>query len=270
MTIRTAVKAAGDELGSLIEAQVLCGFCLGVTRSQVVAWAGQTLSPHDEAAFRALVEERRVGTPLAYLIGTKEFFGRDFMVGHGVLIPREDTETLIEVALRRHTKEAKSVLDFGTGSGCIAVSLKLERPAWTVSAVDISASAVEFSLKNAKNLGAKIQVLISDGFEQVKTNFDLIVSNPPYIDPAENLTQEVRDHEPELALFAGLDGMDCYRYLAQEAHNFLTPGGEMILEIGYLQGDSVPHLFEEQGWRVDEVAADLNGIRRVVVVSRMS
>ncbi|MGV3614887.1 MAG: peptide chain release factor N(5)-glutamine methyltransferase [Fimbriimonas sp.] len=255
------LRTAGFEAPRL-EAQVLAGHILRVDRSFLFAHPEHEFP---DLAGEAILQRREGHEPLAYIVGRREFFGRDFRVTPAVLIPRQDTEILVETAL---AAEAKTVLDVGTGSGAIAVTIKAERPHWNVTAVDVSPAALEVAKENAERLGADVRFLLSDAFEAVLgESFDLIVTNPPYIGRDEPLAEEVGRHEPELALYGGETGLEFYERLAREAAGYLEDGGRLMMEVGYRQAAAVRGRFEAEGWSQVETVADLNGIERVVVVS---
>jgi len=248
---------------SRLEAQLLAGHVLRVDRSWLLAHPEHEFN---ELAGETLLQRREGHEPLAYILGAREFYGRSFRVTPAVLIPRQDTETLIETALGVCGSPELAVLDIGAGSGAIAITLKLERPGWIVTAVDISEDALEIAKDNADTLGADVRFLLSDGFEALGgERFDLIVSNPPYIGVTEELTTEVRDFEPGLAIFSGETGMEFYERLAREASNYLRADGQLMLEVGYRQAGKVKDLFEANGWRHLQTVKDLSGIERVVV-----
>jgi len=258
------LEAAGVESARL-EAQLLAAHVLLVDRS----W----LLTHPEAEFPELAGEsvlhrREAREPLAYILGQREFYGRPFRVTPAVLIPRQETETLIEAALNLGKPgETLQVLDIGTGSGCIAVTLKLERPAWQVTAVDLSEAALEVARDNAEILGASVRFVHSNAFESLLgESFDLIVSNPPYIGNDEPLMPEVGSHEPSLALFSGPTGLEFYQRLAEEAPAYLNDGGTLMVEVGHTQAEAVRRVFEGAGWCHRETIADLSGTARVVSV----
>ena len=266
MTVGEWISQAKIDLGQsgiespALEAQVLAAYILGVERTWLFTHEDR---PFPELAGIPLLARRVHGEPLAYILGYREFYGRRFAVTPDVLIPRQDTETIIEAAL---TRSATNVLDIGTGSGCIAITLKLERPDWCVTGIDISDSALKVAERNGEDLGAKADWRRGDLFEGVGSQpFDLIVSNPPYIDPNDpDVAAEVRNFEPRLALFAGQDGLDIYRRLAEMAIFYLEPHGELLLEVGLLQAELVTDLFLERGWRNTETKKDLGGIDRVL------
>lgn len=247
-----------------LEAQLLAGHVLRLNRSWMLAHPEHEMN---ELAGETLLQRRERHEPLAYILGKREFFGRDFRVTPAVLIPRQDTEILVETALAL-SLPAAAVLDIGVGSGAIAITLKLERPAWAVTGVDISEAALEVARDNAADLGADVRFVLSDGFEALLgESFDLIVTNPPYIGREEKLAKEVGEFEPALALFADEKGLAFYRRLALEAARYLNDGGQLMMEVGYRQADLVRELFEREGWTHLETVKDLSGIERVVVVT---
>lgn len=242
-----------------LEAQVIVGHVMGWSRVQVLTYP-EAIIP--ELAWERFISERLVHVPLAYLLGYREFYGRRFRVNPHVLIPRQETELIIERALTLAGR-SRCVLDLGTGSGCLAITLALEFPAWTVCGVDASAGALAVAARNAEELGASVTWVQSDWGAAVAGPFDLIVSNPPYIGRGESLPPEVVDHEPALALFAGDDGLAAYRRIAAEACHY-APGADALFEIGAGQGDRVPALLAEAGWTELRVFNDVCGLPRVV------
>jgi release factor glutamine methyltransferase len=254
------LTAAGIE-GARLEAQILAGHVLGVNRARLFAHPD---AEFPELAAEALLQRREAREPLAYLLGKREFYGREFFVGPGVLIPRQETETLVETALQ-DLPQGAYVLDLGTGSGCIGLTLKLERPDLDVTLSDISDRALSIAERNADALGAKVRLVRSDGFEELLGEaFDRIVTNPPYIGRHEELMPEVADHEPSEALYSGETGMEFYERLARQASAYLLDGGRVFMEVGHRQASSVKALFESEGWRHVQTAADLSGVDRVV------
>ena len=185
--------------------------------------------------------------PSQYIIGRAEFFGMQLRVDKRVLIPRPETEELVELILSENLKNNLRVLDIGTGSGAIALALAKNRPDWTITAVDISQDALDIAEENAKLNSADLIFIKSDCFSEISSKYDIIVSNPPYIsrEDQEEVGLNVLHSEPHLALFADEDGLAIYRKIAEEAKDYLTDGGKIYLEIGYKQGQSVPALFRE-------------------------
>ena len=185
--------------------------------------------------------------PAQYIIGHAEFFGMQLKVDERVLIPRPETEELVELILAENPKENLKVLDIGTGSGAIALALAKNRPDWTITAADISQDALDLAMENANNQGLTLFFIKSNCFSEISSKYDIIVSNPPYIsrvDEAE-VGLNVLHSEPHLALFADEDGLAIYRRIAEESKDYLNDGGKIYLEIGYKQGQSVPALFKE-------------------------
>ncbi len=217
------------------------------------------------ATYRALVVRRGKREPLQHILGSQEFDGLSFEVSPAVLIPRHDTETLLEAALF-HAPQAKSILDVGTGSGCIAISLARHLPQAQVTAVDLSPDAVAVAIRNATSNQVRIEFLQGSFFEPVvNRRFDLIVSNPPYITTADlaELQPEVRDFEPRLALDGGPDGLDAYRALTSAAPHHLQPGGWLLFEVGAGQSEEVSNLLAEAGFDAIVTVPDCAGIQRV-------
>ena len=185
--------------------------------------------------------------PAQYIIGHAEFFGMELKVDERVLIPRPETEELVELILVENPKKNLKVLDIGTGSGAIALALAKSRPDWTITAADISQDALDIAEENAKENSADLIFIKSDCFSEISSKYDIIVSNPPYISRSDEseVGLNVLHSEPQLALFADEDGLAIYRKIAEGAKDYLTDGGKIYLEIGYKQGQSVPALFRE-------------------------
>ncbi|MEP5759571.1 MAG: peptide chain release factor N(5)-glutamine methyltransferase [Litoreibacter sp.] len=217
-----------------------------------------------EIDFASAIARRATGEPVSHIFGQRSFWKHDFKVTSDVLDPRPDTETLVEHALG---VPFTSVLDLGTGSGCILLSLLDERPDAVGVGVDISPAALEVARENAGNLGNADRATLrqSNWFSNVEGTFDLIASNPPYIDAESyrELDRGVREFEPQMALTPGGDGLDAYRTIATTAAAYLNAGGWLMVEIGFDQGQSVPEIFASVGWSTDLIY-DLNGHARVV------
>jgi len=239
-----------------------------LTHARIVAYPERELDAASYQIFEALARRRLAGEPLAYLVGMREFYGRAFQVGPAVLIPRPETEHLVEAALVHRTPHSADVLDLGCGSGAIAVTLALEAPQWRVSAVDVSEDALALAQRNAQALGALVAFYQGSWFDPlpVDARFDLIVSNPPYIaerDPHLDLG-DVR-FEPRLALTDEADGLCCLRTIAAGAPGRLRAGGWLMVEHGYDQGAAVRALFEGQGLDRVETLRDLAGNERITL-----
>lgn len=221
----------------------------------------QDISETDVEALKPQIERRLSGEPLQYVLGEWEFYGLPFHVNRFVLIPRPDTERLVETALRLLSEEHRDVLDLCCGSGCIGIALAAAGNA-NVTAADISADALELTEKNARLNGVAVRTVQSDLFENIEGTYDLIVSNPPYLSEEEmDAREDSLRWEPDLALFGGADGLDFYRRIAREFRKFLKPGGTLLLEIGMTQKDAVSALFESC-----ECISDYGGRPRVIVV----
>ncbi len=250
-----------------LEAEWMLCAATGLDRVGLYLNFEKPLNEAELAAYRAMVARRARREPLQYILGTQEFHGLEFEVTPDVLIPRHDTETLVAEALAR-MPGAMSVLDIGTGSGCIAVAMARELPNATVSAIDLSGAALAVAKRNAERNGVRVEYLEGPLLEPVKgRSFDLIVSNPPYIPPAdiERLEPEVRDFEPRSALDGGPDGLDFYRTLVPAALPCLNPAGWLLVEVGIGQAGDVAKLFRDSGGYGEPVTAlDPGGIERVV------
>ena len=258
------------------EAGGLLQHVMGRDRTFLLAHPEQQLSQAQLQSFQELITRRAAGEPLQYLTAHQSFFGLDFEVAPGVLIPRPETELLVELALEKiQGTRAPRICDIGTGSGCIAISLLHQRSDALAVAVDISTVALEIAKRNALQHQVEsrltfVQANCFSSFSSAEFSFDLIVSNPPYV--AENelagLQREVRDHEPREALAGGPDGLDVVRRLLSESDVFLKPGGHLLIEIGFNQASAVHSLLEKQQWLAKEIRPDLQGIPRVVVLQK--
>lgn len=248
------------------EIRVLLGYVLGVNRAWLITHEQDLLDPAAMAAYQALLKRRLNGEPVAYLLGEKEFFGRMFQVAPGVLVPRPETELLVELAREKiATCNTPRVLDLGTGSGCIAITLALECPHCRVMASDRSEAALNIARDNATQHNAPVEFYAGDWFDALPGStekFDLILSNPPYIESADPHLTALR-HEPLTALAAGEDGLDDLRRIVQGAAPHLVPGGWLMLEHGWNQADAVQTLLKAQGFQHVETRNDLAGIGRV-------
>lgn len=274
-TIAAVLKWAADDFRARgiesprLDAEVLLAHALSCSRTQLVIDMMRPLAADELSRFRELVKRRRHREPVAYLRGEREFYGRTFRVDARVLVPRPDTETLIDVALARtrHLSMSARVLDLCTGSGCVAVTLALTRPTTQVTATDISAEALALAQENALRLGApSVAFLRADLFGAHEGPFDLVTANPPYIASAEveTLAPDVRSFEPRLALDGGDDGLVLVRRIVEAAPSHLAKGGVLAMEIGAGQADAVAAIFEARGFEGIERARDLARIERVV------
>ena len=274
-TIGAVLKWAADDFRARgiesprLDAEVLLAHALACSRTQLIIDMMRPLATEELSRFRELVKRRRHREPVAYLRGEREFYGRTFRVDARVLVPRPDTETLIDVALgrTRHLSMSARVLDLCTGSGCVAVTLALTRPTTQVTATDISEPALALAQENALRLGAPLVAFArADLFGALRGPFDLITANPPYIASAEveTLAPDVRQFEPRLALDGGEDGLVLVRRILEDAPARLAKGGVLAMEIGAGQADAVAALFVARGFEELERARDLARIERVV------
>lgn len=251
---------------ALLDAEILLCLVLKKNRSHLRAWPEKELSSEQQQQFQTLIRQRALGTPISHITGSKEFWSRDFKVTPDVLIPRPDTELLIERALdllpaQQHCK----ILDLGTGSGIIAITLAAERPNWQVIACDKSLKALAIAQENAENLEIKnVQFSLSDWFEQIpETTFDLIVSNPPYIaadDP--HLQQGDVRFDPDSALIAEQKGLKDIEYIADQARYYLNSKGHILIEHGYDQQQAVQTIFQRFAYNNIQTYTDLAGLPR--------
>jgi release factor glutamine methyltransferase len=255
-----------------LDAELLLGHVLGVDRIRLVLDSARPLSAPELSAYRELIKRRRRGEPVAYIRGEREFYGLRFLVDRRVLVPRPDTETLVEVALERTRACALygRALDLCTGSGCVAVAFARERRNWRVTGTDVSSEALALARENAARLGSiwGMRWLESDLFAALAPTerFELITANPPYVPAAEiaTLDPDVRDFEPRLALDGGADGLALVRPIAESARKFLVAGGLLALEVGHDQAERVAALLAALGYVRVERRRDYGGHERVV------
>ena len=276
-TIRRMLAWIAQDFGALgiatsrLDAEILVGHALGLPRVKLYLDLDRPLDGAELAAIKALVVRRRKREPIAYITGVREFYRRSFEVGPSVLIPRPDTETLIERALELLPVDAAArVLDLCTGSGAIALTLAAERPQSHVTATDLSAAALDVARRNAEKLGVSDRCTFLEGdlFAPLPAaaRFELIVDNPPYIPEPEleTLQPEIQKFEPRLALASGPDGLVHLRRLCAETASYLEPGGSLLFELGAGQAADVLQLLDAQGLSEVRAHKDLGGIERVV------
>lgn len=277
---QAGVPEARREAGSLV------AYVLAQDRSFILTHAEDAIAEAQAERFRQSLERRAKGEPLQYITGHQEFFGLDFEVTKDVLIPRPETELLVETALKLLSdyQETPSICDVGTGSGCIAIALLCKITGARAVAIDISPAALAVAKRNAArhSVTERVDCFISDCFSALspqdpkQSSFDLIVSNPPYVEERAfaGLQREVRDFEPRTALAAGPDGLSIIRRLLLEAGSFLKTGGHFLFEIGFDQSAAVERLIEPMvrrgAWRLLDIHADLQGIPRIVVLTKLT
>jgi release factor glutamine methyltransferase len=278
MTVSSALRQAERRLreagieAAAIDAEVILRHVLGWDRAAVIARGADDLPAAAQERFLALVEQRAARRPLQHLTGTQAFWRHEFLVTPDVLIPRPETEVLVEAALELiRGRQAPVVVDVGTGSGCIALSIAAERPDAVVHAVDASPAALAVARENARRLGVHGRVEMHEGdllqpVARLEGRVDLVLSNPPYVDPGQipSLSPEVRDHEPRGALLAPGPPRGIYPRLAAEACRVLRPGGSLAVEVGAGMAESVAQTFRRAGLAGVESRPDLAGIPRVV------
>ena len=264
-----ALQTAGIEEATL-DARLLLEAVCGTNRNDLLVHGEQLVTPEAEEKYLGWIGQRAEHIPLQQLTGEQDFMGLTFAVNEHVLIPRQDTEILVEEVLKE-LHDGMRVLDMCTGSGCILLSLLHYSNACEGLGVDLSADALEVAEQNAETLldaanADRVHFLQSDLFDKVEGKFEIIVSNPPYIASAEveKLMPEVRDFEPENALDGGADGLDFYRKIAGQVKDYLNPGGYVYMEIGYDQGEAVSELMRNAGFTEVEVIKDLARNDRVV------
>jgi release factor glutamine methyltransferase len=266
-SIKSVLTEAADQLASvsgsaLLDAEVLLAMALDKPRTYLRTWPDNLLQPEQLAAFNTLLEQRKQGMPIAYITGNREFWSRDFQVTTDVLIPRPDTELLIELSLKLiPPNEPFQIIDLGTGSGIIAITLASERPQAQVSATDFSSAALHIAKLNAGKHQARIQFFQSNWFADLPANkFNLVISNPPYIAPDDNhLQQGDLRFEPKTALCAAEQGLSDIRTIAADARNFLQLHGHLLIEHGYDQSEQVQCLFKDLDYDNVQTYTDLSG-----------
>jgi len=282
MQLKQTLMSAVDRLESSdvgsprMNAEVLLMFVLGVNRAYLYAHPERKLTAEEESRYDEVLARRATGMPSQYITGHQEFWGVDFVVSPAVLIPRPETEHLVETVLElaRAIPQPK-IVDVGTGSGCIALALAHELKWAEVYAVDLSAEALEIAHANAMRLqlDRRVRFLRSNVLEALvdASGFDFVVSNPPYVafDEADKVQKSVRDFEPRMAVFAGDQGLDVIGPLVQQAHTVLKPDGWLAVEIGYSMGDAVLNLLSPTMWDDVRVVPDLQGIPRAVAARKI-
>lgn len=286
-TIKSLVHQATQTLSNSdvdspeLNARLLLAHVLKIDEWQLSVYR-QQISEAQAKQLEALIQKRSQRIPLQHLVGSVGFYGLDVQVSPNALIPRPETELLVETMIktvRSHQRQNEPVklLDLATGTGCIALALAKELPLAQVWGLDISEDALNLARTNATNAGLEKSVtwIHSDMWRNIKDpnqKWDYIISNPPYIpsDEIDELEPEVRDHDPKLALDGGLDGLDFYRLLANEAGRWITENGLVFLECGKDQAEEIQKLFKSASWFADQVVRDYNNVQRILVFRRAS
>ncbi len=280
MTVLEAIQKSSDFLAKKnvesprLQVELLLAHLLKMPRMKLYLNFDRALSPSEIDSLRELVKRRGQREPLQHIVGSTSFCGYEIAVNRHALIPRPETEMLAELGwqfLSTINSQLSTALDFGTGTGCIAIALASKCPNAKITATDISVDALALAKQNAEknNVAERIEFLQGDGFAALSSNsqFDLVISNPPYIPSAEieTLQPEVRDFDPLAALDGGADGLDFYRRLAAEAKSFLKPDGKIMLEFGDGQADAIKRIFENEKWIVEAVRDDYSQRARILV-----
>jgi len=277
VTIREALRSAAERLelhhitNARLTAELVLAHALSVEREYLYSHDDRVLSEQELQMLEDRLYDRISGVPLQYIVGRQEFYGRYFRVNPAVLIPRPETEYIVEAVLetlgtRGLPPTDLSIVDVGTGSGCIAVTLALELPGTQVFAADVSFEALLVARENAASLGAPVRFVCMDVLDAIQAKFDFIVSNPPYVRCSEisRLQREVREHEPHIALFSPMDELAIYRRLVVSGEEMLKPGGHIIMEVGIGMDERVLSLFGPR-WDALPTKTDLQGIPRTVI-----
>lgn len=266
-----SVPDARREAGSLLQ------HVIDRDRTYIITHADDLITAEQQQSFRECVERRAGGEPLQYITGRQAFFGLDFEVTRDVLIPRPETELLVETALAlvENIPSRPSICDVGTGSGCIAVSLLHQIQNATAVGIDLSIEAIEVARRNAArhSVAARTSFLVADCLSALRTGnpiFDLVVSNPPYVAASalDGLQREVREHEPRVALSPGVDGLAIIRRLLIDSGAFIGTGGYLLIEIGFDQGEAVERFIDRNKWKFLDIHRDLQGIPRIVALQK--
>jgi release factor glutamine methyltransferase len=281
MTVREALREGAAALAGsetpFLDASLILAALLSVDRARLFASGNDEVDGRTAAEYRSKIARRAQGLPVAYILGYKEFYGRRFAVDSRVLVPRPDTETLVETALRLgdemlrgETESSLRVYDVCTGSGCVAISIAAERPEWEVAASDISPEAVDLARMNAetvlypKRSGGSVEFIVDDLLTSAGEGWDIIVSNPPYVESSEtDRLLSLGWSEPRLALDGGSDGLDVVRRLIVQAADRLAPGGALAVEADAAQADAVAELFRASRFVCIRIERDLAGRPRV-------
>jgi release factor glutamine methyltransferase len=275
LTLRGALRQAIERFerhgvsSPRLNAEVLLCHCLSVDKTYLYTHDERELTDAEAQRLEEIIYERVSGVPVQYIVGRQEFFGRYFTVNPAVLIPRPETEFIVEAMLEIRPPAGSRIIDVGTGSGCIGITLALELPDVEVTLTDVSLDALRVARLNASNLAASVSIACMDLLDAAAGPFDYVVSNPPYVSRKESsrLQIEVREHEPEVALYGDDDGLAAFRRLVPAAERLLRPGGYFIAEMGHGMEDRVLSLFGDT-WEKLPTKADLQGIPRTIRARR--
>ncbi len=277
LSIKELLKIGATELTKLtetpqLESRVLLGFCLSMSHEQIIMNYDRQVSAQELKKFHSLIDRRKKYEPIAYIIGRQEFYGRDFIVDNNVLIPRPETEMLVDVLLSEHSVNS-TILELGCGSGALCISLALEmQNNCSITAVDLCKKALQIAKNNASRYDTltSINFLQSNWYSALPANskFDYIISNPPYISYSEKdkMAKETLLHEPEKALYAEKNGLADYIKIIEGSRNFLRSGGKLILEIGCNQGSDVKNILKTNEYSDIEIKQDLSGHDRLIIL----
>ena len=264
----TLERAGLTAMDARLDAEVLARHALGWDRARLVADGREEMAADVLVRYRALIERRAAREPVAFITGHREFWGLDFEVTPAVLIPRPETELIVEAVLQRRGRDSvRTIVDVGTGSGCLAVVLAREYPEARVLAIDISGEALAVASRNVRRHEVEDRVTLLHGnlLDALQTKTDVIVSNPPYVPSTVELAPEIVTYEPAVALYSGADGLTVLARLMNDARTRLANDGLFVVEFGFGQEDSVRSLAEASGWSVETIA-DLQGIPRTAVL----
>ncbi|PCJ27328.1 MAG: protein-(glutamine-N5) methyltransferase, release factor-specific [Rickettsiales bacterium] len=270
--LKVAIKELSNQRAPSLDARLLLCATMEYTHEELLLNYNQELTPAEEKEFMALVSRRKSSEPLAYILGQQEFYGLELRIDRNVLIPRPETELLIDLVLNDplpHNKTIK-ILDLGTGSGAISIALAKHIQAASITATDISKQALEIAKINAEihDVSGQINFRISDWYDQLgEAKYDYIISNPPYIAKSEQdqMAKETLLFEPELALYAPEEGLAAYKSIINAASQHLKPGGRLLLEIGYSQKNAIISILSANGFKNTRTHQDLAGLDRVIM-----
>ncbi len=273
VTVKTALSAATKKLDAIpgvdafVEANILLAHTLDKPRSWLFAWPEHDLSEDKLDQFNRFIQRRTQGEPISYITGKREFYSLELKVSTNTLIPRHETELLVDSAFEFVQQPQAMVLELGTGTGAITAALATKKPGWNFMTTDIREETLEIARFNFDKFHLEVQTILSDWFRNVPPQrFDLIISNPPYIESNDlHLQQGDLRFEPQLALASGPDGLDAIRQITSECSEYLNPGGFLMLEHGYNQKTAVQGLFKAAGLKSIETRQDLQGMDRVTI-----